>query len=671
MRDEHDGSYSPEIDGLRAIAVLTVLFFHANVPGFSGGFIGVDIFFVISGFLITRIIHKSAAHGSFSYGGFIARRVRRLFPAYFVTVAATFAVAFFLLLPRDFSNFAASVLSSLLLCSNFFFWLNSGYFDAESTAKPLLHTWSLSVEEQFYLIWPLLIGALASCRSRLKRITVIAGIALISLTLAYLLDEEKLRGMDLSSVAELSWIAEYKSLTFYLTPFRVFEFAIGALLSTLETKRTSDHPSSHRRVDDCVTLIGFSSIFLSVVLYSGETAYPSTNALLPCVGTALLLMRGRFSGLVAPLRHPALVYVGKISYSLYLVHWPIFVLYRAFKFDDVQPLEIVALCVLSMLIAMLLFHFVETPFRVQNWAVKPRPIKILGAATIAASLLAIPAILVIASQGAPQRFPASVISQASISEDEYMQYNRATAASLRQGAFDRQTSSKILVIGDSQARDFIRILQNHPSMSSTRIRYHLMSHDCPPLFELAQIERLGFNRKCASAYKRLDNEPLISQADIVVLAAAWTPASALKMDQVAHALKGRGVQKVIVVGPKALPLGGPQAIFMAYLKGANEVKKFLFLKLPSADRETIKIFREFAGSNYSYIDLLPIICRAESKCAYTDETGEILYGDRRHLTPAGAKYFAKRIDLDTALMTSDSSRMGEKRSAVDRQLEAH
>lgn len=332
--------YRPDIDGLRTIAVLPVVLFHFGFTAFSGGFVGVDVFFVISGYLITRLILHEVEQGSFSFARFYERRARRLFPAMFVTVVASLVVGQFLLFPEYLSQAAGSAIFAVTSLSNVFFWTQSGYFDTEAVTKPLLHTWSLSVEEQFYLLWPVVLVTLAVRVSRSALLGILALAGVISL-----LGAEYVMRSDISAA-------------FYLTPFRIVEFVIGA--GVLWAERFI---AQRRLLLEACLLAGLLLIAYAVFSYSEATAFPGFAALVPCFGAAFAIAGGRAPLLGLLLRNRVSVSVGLISYSIYLVHWPLAVYFDAYFFREPSVVDQFALLGLTLVIAALMYRFVETPFR--------------------------------------------------------------------------------------------------------------------------------------------------------------------------------------------------------------------------------------------------------------------------------------------------------------------
>lgn len=340
-------AYEPALDGLRAIAVVCVLLFHLGVSSLAGGFIGVDVFYVISGYLITKILLDQFQKKKFNYVDFVVRRARRLLPALFLTIIVTLIGAFLVMSPKHFSETANSAIFASLSVSNWFFWLDSGYFSAEKHVRPLLHTWSLGVEVQFYLVWPFVMMAIAYLfeRSRWIGLAALAAIGAVGF---------------LASV----WAHNYMpSATFYLSVFRVWQFAAGgciALLLLVETK--AGKPIVPEKLHWMFFAIGAALMAISMVLLTSEN-YKALSAVLPTIAASALIIGIRTPLALTCLGNKHLVHIGKISYSLYLVHWPLIIIYRYWAFRPLNMWEMIILGGLSFLMAELLYRYVETKFR--------------------------------------------------------------------------------------------------------------------------------------------------------------------------------------------------------------------------------------------------------------------------------------------------------------------
>ena len=293
--------YRPDIDGLRAIAVMLVVNFHAFPLAMPGGFIGVDIFFVISGFLITGIIARELSENRFSLIGFYNRRIRRIFPALIVVLAAVLVMGWLWMLPHAYAQLSSDVFASAAFAANFALMLQSGYFDIESAKKPLLHLWSLGIEEQFYLAWPLVL--IIAARWRLRWLEIAGGIALASFAM------------------NVALVGHDPVATFYLPVTRAWELLVGAVLALAWARVDQSGTASNRRAT-----IGLALIVLAAAVLNVDRAFPGWWALLPIAGSALLLSAPASWVNRTLLGWPPVVWIGLISYPLYLWHWPLLVI---------------------------------------------------------------------------------------------------------------------------------------------------------------------------------------------------------------------------------------------------------------------------------------------------------------------------------------------------------
>ncbi|MBT5084088.1 MAG: acyltransferase [Rhodospirillaceae bacterium] len=388
--------YRPDIDGLRALAVLPVIFYHAGFPGVAGGYEGVDVFFVISGYLITSLILREMEAGNFSIQVFWLRRVRRILPALFLVIIATL-VAFSLVYPPHlYLELGQSVLAQTVFASNVLFWQESGYFDSEAHLKPLLHTWSLSVEEQFYLIFPAVLMLLGKFFAA-WRFSILLIIALGSLALSV-------------------WGAGVEpDAAFYLLPTRAWELGIGCLLAFKVVYRDGS-VGTGSWVNEFWAGLGLLGLVLSVIGYDRTTPYPSFYALLPCLSTAMIIWAGSNRRTVVGhvLTWRPVVFVGLISYSLYLWHWPVLVLQRALALEEPGTLAKGGALILSVLLAWLSYRFVETPIR-RNIAVFTNPRLVVGTLLVVA-MLGIAGTTIHIQQGIPARFSESALQIAAAGE---------------------------------------------------------------------------------------------------------------------------------------------------------------------------------------------------------------------------------------------------------------
>lgn len=336
--------YRKEIDGLRALAVLPVIFFHAGFTTFSGGFVGVDIFFVISGYLITTIIVDEMDKGSFSLLNFYERRARRILPALFFVMLCTLPFAWFWMLPQDLKSFSQSLVAVPLFVSNLLFYLTSNYFDTASELKPLLHTWSLSVEEQYYVFFPLFL----MLTWKLGKKWIISLLLIVAIMSAFF----------------AHWgSSTHTSFTFYLLPTRAFELLIGALIS-LYIHQKQNIISVSQSVSQSISLVGLVLVLYAIFAFDSSTPFPSFYALTPTIGASLILVYSNNKNLVGKLLGSKLfVSIGLISYSAYLWHQPLLAFARLRSMNTPSNSLLGLLATLSIALGWVSWKYIETPFR--------------------------------------------------------------------------------------------------------------------------------------------------------------------------------------------------------------------------------------------------------------------------------------------------------------------
>lgn len=418
--------YQPEVDGLRALAVLPVILFHAGIDTFSGGFVGVDVFFVISGYLIAGIIAADIDLGQFTIRGFYERRVRRILPALFVVTFASLIAGLVLFLPNQLASLSQSALAALGFVSNIWLWGQAGYFMGDARMIPLLHTWSLSLEEQFYIFFPPLMMIIA--RWKLPRISIISVVFIGSLALAVVGAYVK------------------PSASFYLLPTRAWELMLGAAIALGAVKTVID-----ARAREAMGWLALALILVPVLTYNEQTPFPGLAALPPCLGTALLIVAGRDGGcrVTDALSWHPMVWCGLISYSLYLWHWPLFVFARQVTLKGELSAPVIALCIaLAFLLAAATWRWVEQPFRDRKrMTVRPLLAWVTGGAVTIAG------VALVAMSGLPQRMAPETLRLAAAAESgskltEQCNARSATAAPCRIGSMAKPSFA---VWGDSHA----------------------------------------------------------------------------------------------------------------------------------------------------------------------------------------------------------------------------
>jgi peptidoglycan/LPS O-acetylase OafA/YrhL len=437
-------TYRPEIDGLRAIAVLIVIFNHLGWSLFSGGYVGVDVFFVISGYLITSIISEEIKKGNFSLKNFYKRRVIRLAPAYFIVLAVTSVAALVFMLPAEIINYAQSVVYSTFFLANFFMWKEvGGYFATQSEYVPLLHLWSLAVEEQFYLFWPIALFLMY----RLIR-TRLLFLMIMGLIIA---------GVFISEYG----VRQYPAAAYYLLPTRFFELMIGAAIAVIPKPSISS-----KTFRDLLVLIGLGLIGYTALTFTSERPFPGYWAIVPCVGAALVIVFSKENqGYVSQfLSSKTLVYIGLISYPAYLWHWPIIAFLNLNQID----INLVVGCLVllaTLLLSTLTHKYVERWFRKKMVNKKLTKVSLYGFISPAFCAVAF-ALLITNTSGLPSRFSdeLNLKSTALLSYTHHARgrcnegnvTNPLSADNCVLGQKDRPVD--FLVIGDSHANHFTGML---------------------------------------------------------------------------------------------------------------------------------------------------------------------------------------------------------------------
>jgi peptidoglycan/LPS O-acetylase OafA/YrhL len=626
----HGGDYRPDIDGLRAVAVLLVILFHLNVAPFSGGFVGVDVFFVISGFLITRlIVDEYRRDGAFRLGHFYARRARRILPALFCTVVLAAVGAFLLLPPDRFELFGGSMFYAVLHLGNVFFWSGTSYFDDAALTKPLLHLWSLGVEEQFYLMWPLLLVALVRRSGR----AAIAGLT-VGAVASLGLSGWVLHGGETGATA-----------AFYLTPFRIFEFGIGALTVWL-TKVGPRRPV----VLEGLLLTGLALIAYAAVRFTEQTPFPFVNALVPCVGAALAIHAGSAPVSGWCLRHRLVVGIGLISYSMYLLHWPLIVLYGAYTFREITPVEQLALLLATVAGAALMYRFVEQPFRhgaPARWNGR-RTFVVSAGATL---LLAAPAAAIWTQAGWDWRVPAERQARSndqwrSLEFAHCRQRDPQLPAALVTCQNDRGASHDIIIWGDSHARHLVSGFSDVFPSSNVHVLF-LAGCVAQSGFE-GYVRRSGSPRDdeaCVERNRAALNFLLGQRAATIVLSGA-------KRDQPDHLVAPTRYleAQLRTVGHTVVVMGDVMRPGRA-LVACRNVPAWL---LPDSvlDERCVPdgrmVERELRYSLRlselmpDVVDVRAVQC-PDGTCVFSTEDGRPLFRDDHHLTPAGSTWLIERL----------------------------
>jgi peptidoglycan/LPS O-acetylase OafA/YrhL len=420
--------YRKDIDGLRALAVLPVVLFHAGF-GVPGGFVGVDVFFVISGYLITSLISEEMQTGKFSIAAFYERRIRRIFPALFAMMTVSAILAWFFFMPPDFALFGKSVLSAALFVSNILFRREAGYFDTSELMKPLLHTWSLAVEEQFYIFFPLILFVFRSRQS--FQFAVIVLLAAISLGLSEW------------------WVIKEPTEAFYLLPSRFWELGLGGLLSYLPRYRPQ-----RTAIATAITASGVLLIGIAIFAIHSTSPFPGLLALVPCGGAALVIFGGSVANPASRLLgSPPLAFIGLISYSLYLWHWPLIVFSQYELGHALSPAQAICIVTLSIVVSVASWKFIETPFR--RRAVLSRRFNLFGFGAAAMAVAFLAGFSIDNLDGFPGRLSAEVarIYSAKADVGKYMAWTCLSDNEPRGPSVADVRAGRLCTLGNENAAD--------------------------------------------------------------------------------------------------------------------------------------------------------------------------------------------------------------------------
>lgn len=484
-------SYRPDVDGLRAVAVLAVVLYHLGVPGFSGGYVGVDVFFVISGYLISGLIVRDLKQGTFSFGDFYTRRVRRIAPALLVTLTITGVFALLMFAPVHLEAFGASLTAAIMSVSNVLFWTESGYFDAAADVKPLLHTWSLGIEEQFYLLWPAALVLL----SRGPR--WLAPAVAVALVLVGCL------------VAEM-WLRSDPEAAFYLLPARLGELATGAVLVWLPR---DIGPTVFRKLG---FFAGMAAIAYAVATFQDRTPFPGISAMVPCLATALVIVCRPDGWAAGLLENPLAVQVGRMSYSIYLVHWPVIAFWHYYRYSPLSAGDLVGAALVTGLLSIGLFYLVERPFRLKqagNWIV---PGRVLLASTCSAGvfLLGLGAVY-LTTQG-----------HLLVAREAYNPLELALADFQAHGPWLVDAAeADVLLLGDSHADHYTEAVVAAADAVGLAVTRSILP-DCPPLLDVPnfvdEVDLTPDQSKCLRRMEGWIDEVRQFNGEFVVLGARWS-----------------------------------------------------------------------------------------------------------------------------------------------------
>ena len=644
--------YRTDLDGLRGVAVIAVIGFHAFPDLFPGGFVGVDVFFVISGYLISRIILRELEHSTFTISGFYARRARRILPALLLTLAATLAFGSLALLPDEFARLGEHVAAAATFAINFLLWHEQGYFDVAAQSKPLLHLWSLGVEEQFYLAWPLVLLMLR--RGHRNPVSAILLITLSSLAMATTIGQQ------------------HGGANFYLPFSRFWELGLGCLIAALHHS-----PRSYRRLGRSLSgpfgtvlpVAGIALIAASVLFLPRHRAFPDFAALFPVVGAACVVavregswFRSRVFG------NRALVWVGLISYPLYLWHWPM-LSFAAILADRTPRIEVrITAIALSVLLAWLTFSFVERPVRAR------RGMRIPLALAGCLVALAAAGFVVRSTEGLAGRFDFNVNS---IRPGPRIDALCRRSVSDRFFNFCKRTDARrplAVVLGDSRAQ---AIYDGIVSATGPRYSFALLARGgCPPMLDVRP--GVGTRDGCNAAWRFFVRYVAEVRPAVVIV------------------VGGNGIERSSVASRDLLQRAFRENL-RALIVALQAVTRVIYIRQfpeystsPSCFLRPIRFpgircrpqvpLREIQANLGDYdhvvdqvraalpqlrvVDSIPILCGA-TECSQRLRSGTILYRDEVHLSPVGAQYFVRAAHL-VATLLHECCGLRDRRPSVSR-----
>lgn len=631
--------YRKDIDGLRAIAVLAVVIFHLDKSWLSGGFVGVDIFFVISGYLITGIIYKDLKKEQFTFKQFYFRRIKRILPVLFVVVIATLAIGNFILIPEDFKRLANSALAAQLSYANIYFtyFLDTSYFADDASLEPLLHTWSLGVEEQFYIFYPILLWAGIYKLGR-KAILLIIGL-----------------GFCISVQISQSLISDSPMVSYYMLHSRAFQLLAGGFcffLPELKQTRTVNYASS------ALGLVCLVIILMTTVMLDETQAYPGYRALPVTLATMLLILCGKCNGCITHklLGLKPLVLIGLISYSLYLWHWPVlaFAKYGLGELDLYQKLACFGL---MTGLSYLSYRFVEKPCRNYEGSFKGAFTRYFMLPTFA---IAAACIAIYATSG----FGSYYFNKTYTQQLTFLTDNMQAAASdnfvCQKGILEKtdttssdciigqSTEPKVILWGDSHAGHYVGMLGE--IASEYQFGFRNIEHSaCPPLLEQAEkFASAKWSKKCAQSSKIAQS--ILKNYEVIIISAAWPTYQRLNsefnkaFESTVEQLVKQG-HRVILIGDIPIAQKVDRKCLAKNIKlKLLDCKNRAATKVSRIKRANRPIQTIATRNDVEYFDLTPTLCPDDMCSNYYKDSP--VYFDSGHLSRDGSKIIGEAIKSD-------------------------
>lgn len=646
--------YHPEIDGLRAVSIIAVVLYHAGLSVVPGGFVGVDVFFVISGYLIIGRITDDILNKSFSFSDFWSRRALRILPSYLLVVIATAAVGgLVLVLPTEFERLSREIAWSSVMASNFLYLGQEGYFDAARDTKPLLHMWSLGVEEQFYIAAPIFLVALMWVQSRLNLSTRVRTIGVILMMAAsfYLCTRLTIGG---------------RNYAFYMMPLRAWEFSLGAAAAYFSSRIP-------HKAAGMVAATGLAAIIVAAIVYGSKTPYPSYYAAIPSLGAALVIASCRTNSDTltgAVLSSRPMVAIGLVSYAWYLWHWPLLTYVRIYNFGERHLEWDVPIVLISLGLACITYQFLERP--ISAWR---RRTGTLGWRPTYMGLLA--CIIVIATAYplgtlSTQTVPASMLATKTghLGDCDLRQTKDLTNC-FKHG----QGDAKVLIFGDSQTDASTKMI-NEMTTKRGAVLFGFGSGGCPSILVDVRNQDAAASKRCQHYRKNLA-EALegIDSIDAAILYSRWDIYGVTfnygfigegnqddlfitGLQNTFDLLLSKGADRILVIGPTpTLKHSAPNCIPRANRRGDNRCSLPLDDYRNQRALAMVRLQKAIAGYPAArLLDPEDAFCQA-GFCRAGDETS-VWFNDTNHLSDFGAKRLIEKnaILFDWLLIDADGSR---------------
>jgi peptidoglycan/LPS O-acetylase OafA/YrhL len=637
--------YHPHIDGLRAVAVLSVFIFHIENSLLPGGFIGVDIFFVISGYLITSILKRSLQNETYSIKEFYKKRIKRVLPVYYLVAITSFIFAWFIHLPKDFVSFSDSLIASTLFVSNFYFWLTSNYFSGAIELKPLVHTWSLSVEEQFYIFWPLLLAFFFKANKKIL-IVLCVSIFAISLSASYVFSNT------------------HPSFAYYSIVTRAFELMLGAIAALFYIEKTAMQSRM-------LSYIGFILITYALIVTSKYDSFPGVIALIPCIGTVFIIVSGSVKTIpIRLLESKLLVYIGLISYSLYMWHWPLLSFAR-YYYTELTSYQIILIVGVIFLISYLSRTYIE-----QRVIKSPLNFKksICYFFLVPSVLIIVAATSIKLDMGKENRFTqeenrliSQTYSSAHDCSKERFNLDFEDKCYIKSQLSTEKGNKSILLWGDSHVEHFQVFFQLLADKESVDI-YQMSFPGCPPISGVYRINR-SYSNSCYEHNKRVLNFLLNNnQFDYVALAANWQNYAqgsnladdldkTISIENSARAFEVNLAEQLSQLSARNIKIIYLNSVPNFESNAAQCVLKNKIFGYPEAstcvtERKNVNKRREsyneflhtyvIPNNNILFLDFINDICDDKYCSPYID--GNIMYRDQNHLSNIGSQYLFNKVD---------------------------